>query len=342
MGGGKGRASGAQRPARREREQSEPLPVRLRKLLGYVPIALKCVLAILLGTLVFLGYRAAASASFFQIKNIETRGTSRASVEMIQNTVRHDVAATGVWRANLEDLSAHLESLPWVRKAVVSRVLPDGIRVRITEREPRAVVHTAAGRFVWTDEDAVMLDEMVPTDPQPSFFLRGWNEESSQTARSENKERVQKFLELQREWSQQGIAERVSEVNLLDIRDVRAQLAGDDSQIEVRLGAQDQGARLKSALNTLDKLRPTPRGPYISYLDVNQGRRVIVGLVSGLHTVDDASEPTPNREPAKEESPAPAPERNKNARTTREKDKKNEAKDPRTRTQAKKAEQKRT
>ena len=64
-------------------------------------------------------------------------------------------------------------------------------------------------------------------------------------AQAENRERVAKFLELQRDWSAQGISERVSEVNLLDLRDVRVQLAGDDSQIEVRLGSQDQGARLR-------------------------------------------------------------------------------------------------
>src|SRR5258707_8978248 len=52
------------------------------------------------------------------------------------------------------------------------------------------------------------------------------------------------------------------------------------SQIELRLGAQEHGTRLTKALNTLDKLRQTPRGPFISYLDLNQGKRVIVGLVS--------------------------------------------------------------
>ncbi|HKE55643.1 MAG TPA: FtsQ-type POTRA domain-containing protein [Pyrinomonadaceae bacterium] len=340
--GGRSRSSSGQRPARREREPSVPLAVRLRKLVGYIPIALKLVLAIVVAVLVFLGYRAAASASFFQIRNIETRGATRASVELIQNTVRHDVAATGVWRANLEEVSAHLERLPWVRTAVVSRVLPDGMRVRITEREPRAVVHTAAGHFVWTDEDAVTLDEMVPTDPMPSFFLRGWNEENSTAARDENRERVKKFLELQREWNQQGIAERVSEVNLLDLRDVRAQLAGDDSQIEVRLGSQEQAAKLKSALNTLDRLRQTPRGPYISYLDVNQGKRVIVGLVSGLHTVDDGSEPSrdvTSREDV--DKGTPAIERNKDPKPTADKDKKKNTKDTRSRTQAKKPEQKR-
>ena len=69
-----------------------------------------------------------------------------------------------------------------MRTAVVSRVLPDGIRVRISERVPRAVVRTAAGRFRWVDEDAVMLGEMLPTDQIPSFFLRGLNEEDSETA----------------------------------------------------------------------------------------------------------------------------------------------------------------
>jgi cell division protein FtsQ len=209
-------------------------------------------------------------------------------VEDIKGVVRRDVSATGVWRADLQDLSHHLEKLPWVRTAVVTRVLPDGIRVRITEREPRAVVRTSAGRFVWVDDDAVYLGEMAPTDQMPVFFLRGWNEDGSTSAQAENRERVAKFLELQRDWSAQGISERVSEANLMDLRDVRVQLAGDDSQIEVRLGSQDQSARLGKALTVLDAQRQTARGPLISYIDLTQGKRAIVGLVTGSHTVADA------------------------------------------------------
>jgi cell division protein FtsQ len=233
----------------------------------------------------FVGYRAAASTSFFQVRTIETRGVSRASVDEIKNAVRHDVSETGVWRADLPELSKHLERLPWIRTAVVTRVLPDGIRVRITEREPKAVVRNAAGRFIWVDDDAVYLGEMSSTDQMPAFFLRGWNEEDSKTAQTENRERVRKFLELQRDWSAQGVSERVSEVNLLDLRDVRVQLAGDDSQIEVRLGGQDQNTRLGKALTVLDAQRQTSRGPLISYIDLTQGKRAIVGLVTGSHTI---------------------------------------------------------
>lgn len=280
---GKGRSGVGQRPAKRG--SNEPMSVRLKSLLGYVPLALRIGVVAIIALIAFVGYRAAASASFFQIRTVETRGASRASVDDIKTTVRRDVSETGVWRADLEQLSKHLERLPWVRTAVVTRVLPDGIRVRITEREPKAVVRTAAGRFIWVDDDAVYLGEMAPTDQMPAFFLRGWNEDDSTAAQTENRERVGKFLELQRDWSAQGISERVSEVNLLDLRDVRVQLAGDDSQIEIRLGSQEQSTRLSKALTVLDAQRQTARGPLISYIDLTQGKRAIVGLVTGNHRV---------------------------------------------------------
>src|SRR6185369_8604719 len=114
----------------------ETIAARFKSLLGYVPLALRIGVITIIALIAFVGYRAAASASFFQVRTIETRGAARASVEEIKSAVRHDVSETGVWRADLKELSSHLERLPWVRTAVVTRVLPDGIRVRITEREP--------------------------------------------------------------------------------------------------------------------------------------------------------------------------------------------------------------
>ena len=276
---GKGRSGASQRPAKRE--NSEPLAVRIKSVLRYVPLALRIAVVAIVCLIAFVGYRAAASASFFAIRTVETKGASRASVLDIQAAVRRHVSQTGVWSADLNDLSKGLERLPWVRTAVVTRVLPDGIRVRITERVPKAVVRNSAGRFIWVDEDAVSLGEMSSTDQMPAFFLRGWNEDGSTPAQTENRARVAKFLELQRDWDAQGLSERVSEVNLLDLRDVRVQLAGDDSQIEVRLGSQDQGPRLTKALSVLDAQRQTSRGPLISYIDLTQGKRAIVGLVNG-------------------------------------------------------------
>ena len=287
--GAQRRSPGAQRPTRRE-TGGVSLATRIRGVLGYVPAFLKLVLAVAMGFVIFAGYRAAASASFFQVHKIEVQGVSRISADDVQAIVRKEVEKTGVWKADLNGMNARLENVPWIKTAVVSRVLPDGMRVRITERVPRAVVRTASGRFRWVDEDAVLLGEMLPTDQIPAFFLRGLNEDDPQGARQENRERVAKFLELQQQWDVAGLSERVSEVNLLDLRDVRAQLAGDNSQIEVRLGSQDQGKRLQDALNVLDSQRQSAHGSLISYIDLSQGKRAIVGLTSGAHTTSDGPE----------------------------------------------------
>jgi cell division protein FtsQ len=270
-----------QRPARRDgREAVRSKGFSFRALFGYVPSALKVVLAILALMAAFIGYRVAASAAMFQVRSIDVTGTSRTSAEEIEGLTRRAVARTGVWRADLSAISAELGRLPGVRRAIVSRVLPDRLRVRVTERVPVAVVHTSNGHFVWVDDEGVALGEMKPADRMPSFFIRGWNEEGTEDARKDNAERVQKYLEATREWNAAGLAERVSEINLIDVRDVRAQLAGSDSQIEVRLGGKDLGRRLKVELEALDEYKQTPRGSSITYVDL-QGNRVIVGFSSG-------------------------------------------------------------
>jgi hypothetical protein len=161
-------------------------------------------------------------------------------------------------------------------------VLPDGLRVRVTERVPTAIVRTASGRLVWVDTDAVMLGAIRPTDVMPPFFIRGLDEAETSASRSANRERMQKYELMRGEWEAQGLSERVSEVNLDDLRDVRAQLAGDDSQIEVRLGREDFGNRLKRSLIELDNQRNTPRGPFIMYIDASQGVEKGSHLVVGL------------------------------------------------------------
>jgi cell division septal protein FtsQ len=300
----------------------------LKNLVGYAPLILKLSALVVVTVLAFLGYRAAAAASFFQVRTVQTAGLNRSSAQAIESAVRDEVRSTGVWQADLTSVSARLEKLPWVRTAVVTRVLPDGIRVRITERQPRVVVRMSSGRLIWVDEDAVVLNEINSTDQMPSFFLRGWNEDESAAAAEENRGRIAKFIQLQKDWDAEGLSQRVSEVNVQDLRDVRAQLAGDDSQIEIRLGSEDQAKRLGPALQKLDELRQTARGPYVSYL-VNEGKRIFVGVVTGGRAFADTLDST--------DSALSQTDEQLRKQATKAKDK-----DTKSRTAPKKVEQKRT
>jgi cell division septal protein FtsQ len=283
-------AKGSQRPARRDGK--EPSRFSPRVLLTYVPTAMKIAFGILALIGLAIGYRAASSASLFQARAVQVVGTSRTSAEEIEGLVRRSVSRTGVWRADLSALSAEIGRLPGVRRAVITRVLPDGLRVRVTERVPLAVVRNAAGHFVWVDDEGVALGQMKSTDQMPPFFIIGWNEDGTNEAREDNAERVKKYQEALREWQAVGLTDRISEINLFDVRDVRAQLSGDDSQIEVRVGAQDFGSRLKTALEELDRYKQTPRGRSITYVDY-QGDRVVLGFSSGGNIASDTNTDAP-------------------------------------------------
>ena len=313
-----------QRPARRDSSTGgRARKFSPRALLGYAPWALKFILALLILVSLIVGYRVAASSSLFRLRSIDltgTSGASRTSAEEIEGLTRRAVARTGVWRADLAAISTELGRLPGVRRVIVSRVLPDRLRVRVTERVPIAVTHTSDGHFFWVDEEGVALGEMKPADRVPSFFIRGWNEDGTDEARRENVERVQKYLEIARELDALGLSERVSEVDLIDVRSVRAQLAGKDSQIEVRLGRQELGPRLKQGLEVLDEYRQTPRGSSIIYLDLQTGR-VVIGFSSGdkVSAATDVAAADSNDDSdsaSKQTAPKPASTGNSNRRSS--------------------------
>jgi cell division septal protein FtsQ len=324
--GAKGRgAVAAQRPNARRRpagasKDSRQKGFEWKAALHYLPAALKTLLAVALGLLVYLGYRTAVSASFFKVKSVDVAGASRASREDIRQAVLR-LSHAGAWQADLDAIAKELRELPWVRDAVVTRVLPDGLRVRVTEREPRVISRTGGGRLVWVDDDGVVLGAASPGDED--FFVRGIEEGRTPEAARHNRERVKVARELSREWAQAGLTKRVSELNLEDLDDVRVQLAGQDAAVEVRLGKEDFGRRFRQALEVLDAQRLTPRGPYVTYVDVSQGKRAVVGTASTAQYRPDSDAAA--GPPAEPQPPADAPTRNAPAQGVK---KKGEARKP--------------
>jgi cell division septal protein FtsQ len=284
--GSKGRGGvSVQRPTGR---RAKPAPSKgarqksfeWKSVLPYVPLALKIVLAVSLGVLAYIGYRTAVSASFFKVRDVNIEGTSRASREEIRAAVTR-LSQAGVWQADLDAISSELKNLPWVREAVVTRVLPAGLRVRVTEREPRIIARASSGKLVWVDDDGVALGAASSDDEQ--FFIRGLEEGRAPEVVKHNRQRVSLARELSHDWAQAGLAKRVSELNLEDLDDVRVQLAGDDASIEVRLGKEDYAKRLRQALEVLDGQRGAARAPFITYVDVSQGKRAIIGTGTTPH-----------------------------------------------------------
>jgi hypothetical protein len=217
-------------------------------------------------------------------------------------------------------------------------VLPSGVRVRVVEREPRMVARNAAGRLYWVDEEGVALGPAAPDEGV--FFVRGLEEEGDEATRRRNRERMALVLRLKDDWEKSGLSERVSEVNLHDLRDVRVQLAGGDSEVEVRLGG-DHAELFRSALKTLDEKRQTPLGQHVNYIVMIPGKAPVFGYPASRHpsavggapaaggeaeSKDDAAAPRPAAAPQSDPATARGAEgRKKAAPRKKEKDKRDAA-----------------
>jgi len=222
-----------------------------------------------LGFLSFMGYRTATASTFFDVKTIDVRGISRASKEDIERIVSRQTEKSGVWNADLNEIKNDVQKLTFVKSAVVSRVLPDGLRVSITERVPRVIARLDAGDF-WTDDESVILGAVSKNDAHPPFVLRGWDESKTEKAVKDNQERVKIYLKMLNEWQEFELAKRVSSVNLADLQDPQAIVQDSGATVTISLGKENFAKRLQRALEVVAN-----KGTQIEAI-ISNGQNVIV------------------------------------------------------------------
>ena len=128
-----------------------------------------------------------------------------------------------VLRIPLDDRRSQLEQISWVQNASVQRILPNRIRVEISERTPIAFVRNGS-ELALIDEFGVMLDR--PKGEDVHFpIVTGL---SDNMPREERQKRMQTYQEFIRDADlvRSGSSDRVSEVDLGNPRDLRVVMAG--------------------------------------------------------------------------------------------------------------------
>lgn len=208
----------------------------------------------------FWSYQKVTASSFFDLRSdkVDVRGINRASADEIKRLVQNETTKTGVWNADIKEIRNEVEKLAWVKSAVVSRVLPDGVRVRVFERIPRAVVRDEKGYQFWVDEDAKILAEVGKDESRLPFILKGWEfKKDDADALKRNQERVRVYSKMYEEWQNLSIVKKVHTVNLEDVNDTQVLLDAGGTLIPVYLGEKDFGNRLKTAIQVIEEKKGT-------------------------------------------------------------------------------------
>ena len=182
-----------------------------------------------------------------------------------------------VVRVPLGERRKALETLPWVEQARVQRVLPNRIRVEITERTPVAFLRTA-NELSLVDSHGMILDRPVEGDFR--FPVVGGIAESMPL--DQRKQRMTTYVQFMKEieLSKPGADDRISEVDISDASDLRATLtglgsdAGNASPILVHFGDSDFGNRFHLLAGNIDQWRASAGS--VDSVDLRFARQVVV------------------------------------------------------------------
>jgi cell division protein FtsQ len=153
---------------------------------------------------------------------IEVSGNAIVTREAVLQSFLRD-RNHSILRVPLDTRRSELEQLPWVESASVQRLLPNRLRVEITERTPIAFLKLG-NELALIDALGVILDR---PEGQDNHFpiVTGVSED---LPREQREKRMQVYQEFMKDVDlvRPGATDRVSEIELANPKDLRAVIAG--------------------------------------------------------------------------------------------------------------------
>jgi cell division protein FtsQ len=209
-------------------------------------------------------------------EQIEVLGNRFVPPDAITEKFSGDLGRSVV-RVPLTERREAIESLAWVEQAHVQRVMPNRIRVEITERTPAAFLRTGSDLSL-VDAQGVILDK--PVEGEFKFpVVSGIGEATPRATREQHMNLYVQFMkEIER--AQPGAADHVSEADISEISDLRATLtgmgaaSGSASPILVHFGDSDFGNRYHLLAENIDQWRASAGS--VDSVDLRFARQVVV------------------------------------------------------------------
>jgi cell division protein FtsQ len=209
-------------------------------------------------------------------EQIEIKGNRYVDPDAIVEKFSADMGRSVV-RVPLGERRRALEAMPWVERADVQRVMPNRIRVEITERTPVAYLRRD-NELSLVDAYGTILER--PSEGEFRFpVVSGLDDSMPQDVRGQRTKLFVEFMK-QIEMARPGADDRVSEVDLSDATDLRATLTGvgaassNSLPILIHFGDSDFGNRYTLLAENVDQWRAN--AGHVDSVDLRFARQVVV------------------------------------------------------------------
>ncbi len=226
-----------QRVGRQTTARRHPAPAarrsRVRRLL-----AAAAILASLAGAAAGVSW--ALTSPRFAVGGVEVRGASRVPVTRILAAAAI-APGTNLWRIDPTATAARVQALPGIRRAELTRELPNRVTILVEERRPFTLV--SGSTLHWLDEEGWLLGEEFQAVAPPVPVITGLTEDEVATMRTQPSAKARAAIGLIRALLRSGspLAAEISEIDM-SRRDGPVLYTVDG--IEVRLGTEDWEERL--------------------------------------------------------------------------------------------------
>jgi cell division protein FtsQ len=219
--------------------------------------------------------------------DIQIEGNTHISRAQLLSVFGGDVERN-VFSVPLAERQADLDDLPWVQHATVMRLMPDQLRIRVTERTPVAYVRHGT-HIGLVDASGVLLDVPLdaPGNPQYSFpVVTGLSADDPISTRAARVQIYQRFMSDLKSIGD-AAAQSVSEIDISDPEDLKAVVADPKGEILVHFGAEKFAARYRR----FEELLPTWRQQYpkLASVDMRYERQVVLEMKQGGDAADTAA-----------------------------------------------------
>lgn len=214
---------------------------------------------------------------------IELLGNHIVSREAVLQPFAHD-RNRSVLRIPLDARRSQLEQLPWVESASVQRILPNRIRVELTERTPIAFLRNGT-ELALIDAHGVILNR--PDGEDLHFPIVSGLPDTM--PREEREKRMQTYQEFLRDADliRSGSSDRVSEIDLTNAKDLRVVMTGlssaNDSQVvTIHFGNSDFTAKFRMLVDNFAQWQAN--AGHVQSIDLQYSRQVVVNADSSSNS----------------------------------------------------------
>lgn len=240
--------------------------------------------------------------------NIQATGLGQVSRAEMLPVFGEDIGRN-IFFVPLAERRRQLEQIPWIEHATVMRMLPDQIRISVTERKPIAFVREGS-QVALVDCNGVVLTEPPAMMAQHHYsfpVVTGIND-SDPIATRRNKMEVYQHLVSELDANGQHLSEQLSEIDLTDPEDARVLMPEQGTDILAHFGEDHFLERYQRYKAHIGEWRQ--QYPKLAEVDLRYDQQVVLQMAGAHESApaklmpvegDDTEVGTPKPDPAKPE-----------------------------------------